>query len=501
MKIDVSFLDKLDSLIKGGQGATVGPLLEALKPAHVPREFRAPLAKIALRVGQTHFAFALLRPIVQSTRPMSQATTDEWLQYGMCLKQLGAADYALQIFERLNSEASPDVWLYNAITLFTQWRYREAIPKLRRYLADDRVTEYQKLIASVNLGSALGYEGLHDEAARTLAHVAATAARQNLALIHGNALELMARVKLDQGDFKSARTTIGEASRLIHKATPLYQFFLDKWRAVAHLFESGAAIASLRELDAVREKALTLQQWESVRDCDYYFAIGKVDRHLFLRLYFGTPYASYREKLLQRFSGDTSIPEYFDWRGNFFEKGVSREPGLIDFQSDTIGAGKNLLKRTHLVSRLLKALSADFYAPVRPFSLYLTLFPSEKLDAMATTGRIFTSVSRAKNWLKKNGIPIAIDSTEAGYQLRWHDSFILRVTSDLRIKDNDAEGLLALQRAFRDREFSSTEATKCLRQPLRTVRRFLNRAVAGQSLVVVGQKRATRYRLKKAKAA
>src|SRR5690606_27623836 len=119
MGTNVSILDKLDNLIKVGQGYQVRDHLSKLKPSDVSRAEMAGLAKIALRVGDADFAYALLRPLVHSETPIHPpVTANELLQYGMCLKQMGASGPALKIFSKIRAEEEPDVLLYESITLF-----------------------------------------------------------------------------------------------------------------------------------------------------------------------------------------------------------------------------------------------------------------------------------------------------------------------------------------------------------------------------------------------
>ena len=150
--------------------------------------------------------------------------------------------------------------------------------------------------------------------------------------------------------------------------------------------------------------------------------------------------------------------------------------------------------------RLLKALSMDFYAPMKAFALYLHLFPEENLDPEAALPRIYSSVLRVKKWLKSQQVPIEIEHSDAGYRLIWTAPFVLRIPSAINFQKISSTGFEILLKNFSTQSFSSTEAAMVLDLPQRSVARLLKEAAIGENLEVTGQGRKTRYRFKNAKA-
>lgn len=492
MKIDVSFLDNLDLLIKKGESEKVQRALKALKTSEVPRALLASIAKISLRVGEPRFALSLLRPLIHSETPLALSVSfDEQIQYGMCLKQLGASDHALKVFRSVNADHCPEVLLYEAITLFTQWRYQEAIPKLERYLDSDLVGSYQKMIGKINLASALIFVESYADANEILSALAEEAKDCGHHLLFGNALELLSQILIYKKEYAGAEEIIQKASVFMEKSTPVYKLFLEKWSAIAQLYQSKSELSSLRNLNRVRDQAISLRHWESVRDCDFFFAVCKRDEHLFQRLYFGTPYEDYRQRLIRYCADFSHLPEYFDWRGN------AAHLHALDGKLEALDLGK---KSGDQNIRLLKALSRDFYAPTKPYALYLNLFSDESLDPEAALPRIFSAVSRAKKWLKSQSIPIEIENSEAGYKLTWTGPYVLRVPSGLELQKVSVNGLEALKKHYKDQSFSSSEAARFLELSQRSLVRMIKDAVSDQVLEVQGQGPSTRYKFRSAKA-
>ncbi len=490
MKIDVKLVDSLDAQIKQGHADEVRLTLAKISQSEIPRNIISSVAKLALRVGEAQLAFSVLKPIVNADPPISPLpSNDEMIQYGMCLKQLGASEHALKIFKDLPSKDAPEVLLYEAITLFTQWRYSEAIPKLFQYLDVPILSEYQKMIGSLNLASAFIFENRYDDASELLRPLVQAAEAKNNNLVHGNSLELLAQISIYQKQFDLADERIKQASTLINQSSSNYRLFLEKWSAVNSIYKTSGSVSSLQSLDWVRNKAIELKVWETVRDCDFFFAITKNNRHLFNRQYFGTPFKPYRQRLLRFDPTPQSLPEFFDWRGNTAHQPVIGALGLLDLSQQD--SDMNL--------SLVKALAMDFYAPIKAFTLYLKLFPDEKLDPAAAVPRIYSSVSRANKWFKVENMPLKIEASEAGYRLNWLGPYTLRIPSLIHFhKDSDAK-FVKLQNYFAQQTFSSTEAAEILNLPKRSVVRLLNYAASDETLEISGQGRNTRYRFRVAK--
>lgn len=487
MEFKSSLLNELDDLIKKGQGDSVRTIIRQISPSTVPRELSAAMAKVALRVGEPTYALSLLRPLILSDKLLdAEVTPDEWIQYGMCLKQLGASDHALKIFQSVASEKNPEVLLYESITLFTQWRYQEAIPKLREYIEHPALSAYQKDLGQLNLISALIIVGELVEAEKLLHPLAQRAQKNERHLLRGNGLELMAQIAVYKAQYDQAEIYLQEASQFIKSSAPSYQLFLEKWSAVVQLFKTKGSLASLQNLNWVRERAIELTHWETVRDCDFFFAISKKDRHLYHRLYFGTPHLPYRARLKHFFQDTNPLPPTFDWRGNTAHQPKVGSIGVLDIH--TPRGDQNL--------RLIKALSTDFYAPMKPFTLFLHMFPEEKLDPEAALPRIYSAVSRAKKWLKEKNIPIEIAHSDAGYHLHWTGPYILRIPSEIQLQKSIEKWQETLHHHFQNRVFSSLEAAEVLGLSQRSFLRTLQESLQVTELEVLGHGRSTRYRFK-----
>jgi hypothetical protein len=474
MKIDVSFLDELDQLIKNGEARGVAEHLRAVDAERIPRRHLARLSGTALRVGEPKLAFLWLRPY--------ELVPAEKIQYAMTLKQMGAPQVALRIFAELEGPSLPEAWLYGAVTLFTQARHSEAIPKLESYLSIDTLTAYQKLIGRLNLATALLFECRYPEADKLLAAISDEALRADHRLILGNSFELRAQSTLLQGDLPAAEKLLDEAAPLIERTAPVYRLFLAKWKAILSLRKSKAAPSSLQQLQTVREWAAKEEHWETLRECDFYQAAYTADLPLAQLVYFGSPYEAFRRRLIEFFPGGFEPPEAFEWRGPL--KGPSTKgPRLsLDGRPDD-----------SLTARILRLLASDFYHPIKSLTLFVRLYPQEKVDPDIALPRVFNAVSRTRAWLKKEKIPVDIGSIDEGYRFIWQGPVTVVVPRLLDVEAPEERMLKKLSAAFADREFSSSDAVAVLDQPRRTVARFLGNLQSTGHLACSGQGRRTRY--------
>ncbi|HEX4923816.1 MAG TPA: hypothetical protein VFV50_07010, partial [Bdellovibrionales bacterium] len=148
-------LDEFESLIKQGRGAAVKKTLMKMSLGAVPRTHYGRLGNIATRAGYPQFTLKLFtREIKKSSFEAADLSVLERAEYAFALTHIGAFPEAQRILERLEPSAYSKVLLYETYALFNQWRYRDAIPQLEKFLelADDR---YFHRVGRVNLCAAL----------------------------------------------------------------------------------------------------------------------------------------------------------------------------------------------------------------------------------------------------------------------------------------------------------------------------------------------------------
>ena len=167
--------------------------------------------------------------------------------------------------------------------------------------------------------------------------------------------------------------------------------------------------AGLTELIRFRVDAVGKEHWETVRECDSFRAIVCKDKALLLKVYFGTPYQSYRQRLLKDFGESVVIPESFVWQIGEGSKLGKREYDVFRAVPE--------LKPGQLKYRLLRTLASDFYRPFRVTHLFSEVYPTDCFRLHGSASRIHEGVKVLRLWLKGHRLPLLISERRGQYQL------------------------------------------------------------------------------------
>ena len=480
-------LESLEREIRRGDGAAAGARLGGLPLSRAPREHRARLAALARRLGQHDLGLRLLYPLVRpaARRPV-EATPEEKLQYAACLDKIGASGEALEILNALDPAGSPQVLLHRAFARISVWDYAAAIPVLNEYL--ERVKDpYALLVGKVNLLSALVYERCHGEAERIAAEVLLASMGPDQALVRGKCLQLVASDRVLRGEPARAREPLEEAARLVGGTPGLDAFFVRKWTDFRICRELGGAGESESRLAALRQDALKIRHWESVRDCDRFHAILTGDRARFLHLWFGTPHEGFRRWLLHDFPERVPLPDFYDWQ--------PLGPGGAKFELARV-APRTARSEALLAARILASMLCDFYRPVTVAELHAEIYPGEYFNPISSPARVKVALRRFGAWLKTQRLPLGI-AREKGFLGLYADAACrVRIPRAGQTPALPMDRVLGvLHERLGGARFTSSAASAVLKVSLRTAIRVLNEAAEAGRAEREGTGRATRYRL------
>ncbi len=405
--LDAYELDKLEKSVREGDSVSVRNYLRKIRIADVPSRLALRVSRLARRVDFPQLGLMLLRSRVMDEYNREPRETAE---YAVCLLKVGAVSEAISLIKTVDSNHAPESLIYQAFMLFSRWNYSEAIPILEKYVAHSALGPYDRLVGQLNLAAALVSVEKFDRAFVELNAIGEAAIRGGHQLILGNASELMAQAHILSGNLSSAEDCLNKSQEALQKAAPRYQLYIRKWRWIGRLMKDAGDRQALENLAQVRREALQINEWETVRECDFYLSKFKKDAEGLLYTYFGTPFNEYRAKMLRRCSDWIQIPAYYHWGAKDSKRHVDLETGLDE-------KGSLVFKKSQNLHRLFILLTKDFYRPSGIGHLFSQLFESEKFNPFTSPHRIHELMRRLRNHLAKKDLGLKIAVDRFGYRL------------------------------------------------------------------------------------
>ncbi|MGE0763886.1 MAG: hypothetical protein AB7N80_11460 [Bdellovibrionales bacterium] len=320
----------------------------------------------------------------------------------------------------------PEADFYLALTLFKLWNYEEAISVLSRYVSSPQITDYQRLVGNVNLAAAYITERHFEQARSLLDKIRIEAEQKQHLLLLGNISELTSQLCFYEKRYDEARDYLAQAKAVLSDNNQLYALFVEKWLSITDLMEFGPDHKRLQRLEAVRKESLRMKHWSSVRECDLFLSLATSDQELFKKIYYGTPIAGYRSRMLRLFNiSEAQLEKEYNWcpQGSPLSKKL-----LLDVERGIAVKSGVKLKKDQLPHRLLKILCSDFYAPFKPEELFSLLFDNEKFNTETSVARVYNGVSALKAWLQQSKLPVQIVNEESGYQIQVLRPCVLHVS-------------------------------------------------------------------------
>lgn len=457
------------------------------------RAKRSKAASLARRAGLLPLALQLMSPIVRPKTPISPPATDEELAtYGLILLNLGAIEECDRILETAN-QLHPEILIAKAFSKIRSWNYSKAIEYLESYTAQPALTPYQKMTALVNLAASFVAIGDLKRGRSLIENILTETEQQGWSLLHRNSMELLAQTAVQEEHFDEAR-------KILEKMTATEDdLFIQKWLTIANLKESPESRSSQDSILKLKNRATELNHWETVRDCDYHLALARQDNPLMLKVYFGTPFKSFRDRIRHSTSEWLTIPRTH----SMTMTGTPAPPRVFDLrQASEIQQSDVRLPKERVLHKTIKTLTSDLYRPFPVGSIHSSVYAGEQFNFSSSPQRVAFLIHRLRAWLDESGIPLDILNNRDGYRLSSSDAFGFQYwdqgpefpATDAPNSNRLYEEWLESLSHLRESDFSAHDVAKQLKIAERTARYFLKWAIEANLLMRVGSGRGIRYR-------
>jgi len=483
---DLNFIElrqKCESWLREGKGSSVVHALSSLNVRQIPRSDRRPLAILARRANLVSLGLRILSPVVHAERNSYRPDVreEEWAEYGILLCQIGSRQEGLKILNKIRAVEFPDALLYRAFCHFNQWEYREALPLLEEYCRHPKLTPYQRAIGAINLVLANASCGNDDFAFHELEKLQAQFKMDNYSRLLANSIELKAQIEIKRGRYSEAHACLEQASQILSEDITSDQLFVEKWKSVLRSIKTKDP----QHLHRFRKTAQEKGGWESVRECDFYLYKLQFDEPIFQFLYFGTPFESYRKRLLEIAHSDPGTEYLLGTGASLFELRSG------EFNGQT---GLNLGKKIH---QFLALMLSDFYKPFQLGSVFSRVFPGENFNIFSSASRVHQLVFRTRKILKESQLPLSIIERDGCYHFHLAPGCRIRIHRDIEVGGSELVTLAMLRELFQEQIFSARQVRESLGLPVSSLARILRYGLSKGMLSQQGSGPKTRYRFQR----
>lgn len=410
-----TLVDQIDLLIRSGQAKQAKKLLLAVRTSEVPRNLIASFAQLSRRLNLPTQILKLLNPLVHPAIQNSiVATTEELALFSVGLTRLGAYHEAKKILDQLDPKKFPQVDLFLSHISIFNWDYKAAIPQLESYLS--QISDpYQILVGQLNLAAALFQCGQSVRFLKLIEVVIFKANKEKNVLLLGNAYELLAQYYFSIHHHTKALAILIAAEKLLQDAPENYRTFVYKWKTIVNLMNCTDSNVETQtqvkvEMQKLIHQSQLKQDWETVRDCEFYLALKNNNQNKIRSIYLGTPYLGYRRKIKRALG--TAKFNFSDGLDQIMIRTIKSAADLStpDCEPVTIRQSELLMKmgKSTKLRILFQVLCRDFYRPIQLGEVFHHLYPSEFYNYESSPGRVLKLTQRLQQWLKQQGLPLQI---------------------------------------------------------------------------------------------
>lgn len=493
----LNILEQLEKHTREGKNHEVVSQLRLLLSQQIPRDLVVSFADIAYRTNQFIIALKFLKPILHPKIPLLQpATLKENTIYATSLLHLGAVEEAEQLLAKLDPSKDPEILLHRAFAYFAQWKYAASVPLLKKFIQAPGLAHYRSLVGKVNLAAAYVFSGQLKKAERFLVELRDLLEKEGHGLLLGNSLELTAQVYFLQKKYFQAEEYLIRAEQVLSATPGRYLFYVKKAHTLIEVMKSeGKDPVAINRLNKLRQEALTLKQWETLRDCDLFEALSTKNDYLIHKVLLGTPHAYYKKRVINLVAEKPKTPSIFHLnlltgQDSELEKGFLFE--VSQYQNKYEGLAKR-----PVLYQLFKILTLDFYKPVRLGFIFSRLYPHEKFDPLSSPHRIFNGVHYLNVWFKKNKIPMKIIVVSGEFHLKPLRKVVLSFTKSLQKLSKPQHDLQTLHKTVGCKVFTADKAANSLNVSKPTVLKLIHGGVSSKFIQKIGNGKSTLYRFSK----
>lgn len=470
-----------EELIRTGRGGDVVADLTLLKPEDVPTNLKHYVANFSRRVGQYGFGLRFLREDYLQMRENPVQAEALVIEYGALLTEVGAAGVAEKILWSISEPTYHFAHLYRAYLRIKKWDYKNAPADIQEFLkhTDDA---YFRDVANVNLSACYTVLDRPDLAHEVLIQLEQRK-DQLPPMLLGALVEQRGQVLFLKKQWAEARAHFQSSFDLVKGTGNALAVYCEKWILILDLYEKPWNVVESHWND-FSERVIKMGYWEVLRELDRHLAIKDQREDLLAKIYFGTPFQSYREIL----------SHYCKWTPPAsFVYPIQKDPPqfIFDLGTQTLSKNDKKIPLSKLFAKLLVGLTRDLYRPAAIGSLFDLIYEKEFFHPEFAYNRIHQLLHRFKKFVQDEKLPIEIQSSELGATLIAKEGFAVRYSAGAA----DVAAVEVVRKNFGYDSFTSQDFAEVSKISQRTCLRVLLNEVNNGRILKIGRGSGTLYRL------
>ena len=492
--LSLDVIQDLERLIVDGHLDECRKKLQEFNSRTVEHEYRNKLAEFSIRAGLPLAALRFLHFKINVEMNSTPHEPEDIILYSRALYQLGESKEALQRLAKIDSLKYSEVLFWMACANMFAWNYVAAEKFLKQYLKTDHPTAYRKQVVQVNLAACLTNQNRFEEALELIKTEKEICKKQNFKLLLGNLYEIESQVYILSGQYEQAETSINVAESLLNGQGAYYELYVKKWKSVLQLLRQKdqpdfSALANLKN------EAIRLCHWSTLRECDFFEAILSNNESLLLKLYNGTPSAHYRKRI-----------EHFSKRQ--FDENISytlhlapekNEQPVFQKNSASFAPEKEFLRsgKKHENVKLFSlfcALTKDFYQPSTLTTLFNQVYQDEVFNPFSSVSRVMRLLGRLNTWFAANSISLKVRMKKSEFTLVATapiDILLPKIKNDLLATDNK---LVDLRKLLQNKTQTAKQIATHFGISQSSVNRLLKQEITNGRITKQGGGRSSVYR-------
>ncbi len=436
-------------------------------------------------------AIRFLRKFVRNPERLQIASPShfELAEYGAALTAIGARNEANNIFKEVSVQEEPQVLLYRSFNLFSKWEYQKAVELLREYTVLVQDQPYKYAVGRLNYCAALVSAEDYEHSIKELQNLHNFCSKNDFPLLKTHINQLTAMSYLGLKDYKKAIGAISSDFKKIKNENSTQSFLISKWIKLATIYDGGAHDPK-KELQDLINRSLEVQHWESFRDLSLRSSIYNKNKNDFLKVYFGTPYKSFRSGARVQAPDTWEIPQQFQVSNKTSgQKYLEWVSGASDNKSNSLKVGS-------IIHSTFQALSEDQFRPRPLGSLFSHLYPDDYFDPNSSPNRVSQAIFRLRSWCKTHKFDFQIIERDGLYQLHpGEQSGIMFGSQNLKLSKNESL-LIKIQNSAISEHFTKTDVVPKYFANAMAFSRWTRWAISEGYIQTTGNTRSKSYSIK-----